>query len=579
MLHYILQTVVFQLLFLLIYDGFLKKETFFNHNRFYLLASALLSIVLPFIKIDSFKAIIPKEYIYTLPEVVLGKTVNNINTEDAIVNTINTSSFYFSWGYLLYLGCAIALVLFVIKFYKLMAMAYKNPKVKFETAFLIELVNSKQAFSFFNYIFLGKDINTEDRQSILVHELQHVKEKHSLDLLFFEVLKIVFWFNPLIYMYQKRMSNLHEFIADSKAVKSSCKVNYYQNLLSQVFDTQKVSFINPFFKQSLIKKRINMLSKSKSKQIHLAKYLLLFPMVIGMLFYTSCETQIETPREETSQLTEQELQEKLKKELKGLSDEQAMKIIMSDDMFNRNNYLCTKEEYIKMMIIIERINKIALETATEENLINSLNNKLKSIKENTYENYLLRKEKQESIDKWQNSASGGVIKLHVKDLDNITTEEQKLIDSQVEQIRNDVFYHTQIISDGLRHKRIEFKVQNESISFASIDEVPVFPGCDTSDSNDNQRKCFSDKISKLVAKNFNLDLGKTLGLSGKQRIYTRFLINKEGNVVDIKARAPHPELEKEAKRVVQLIPQLQPGKQEGKPVSVAFDLPITFNIK
>ncbi|AUC82580.1 M56 family metallopeptidase [Lacinutrix sp. Bg11-31] len=485
MLHYILQTIVFQLLFLMVYDVFLKKETFFNWNRFYLLASAVLSIVLPFVKVDSFKTVIPKEYIYSLPEIIIGKANTTLNSSIEGLSAESASSFVFSWYYLIYLGCAISLVLFIFKFYKLIAMAYKNPKIKFETAFLVELANSKHAFSFFNYIFLGKDINPEDRQTILTHELQHIKEKHSVDLLFFEVLKILFWFNPLIYMYQKRIANLHEFIADFKAVKSSSKVHYYQNLLSQVFDTEKVSFINPFFKQSLIKKRIIMLSKSKSKQIHLVKYLLVFPMVIGMLFYTSCSSD-----EKIDKAIAIELDAEL---------EQAVEEFRNQ--LNTQNSNFSKEERLELA----------------EFIIDELKANLED-----------------------NETSSGTL----------TT-----------QTANQV---------------IEIE---ENISFAIIGQVPVFPGCDTSASNDDQRKCFSDKINKIVANNFNLDLGKSLGLKGKQRIYARFTIDKEGNVVDVKTRAPHPELEKEARRVVKLIPQVQPGKHDGKLANITFDLPIMFNVK
>lgn len=108
MFHYILQTIVFKLLFLIINDGFLKKETFFNCNRFYLLASALLSIVLPFVKVDSFKTVIPKEYIYSLTEIIIGSTNKTINNSQEIVNPVSASTFTFSWTYILYFGCAIA---------------------------------------------------------------------------------------------------------------------------------------------------------------------------------------------------------------------------------------------------------------------------------------------------------------------------------------------------------------------------------------------------------------------------------------------------------------------------------------
>src|SRR5690606_31204692 len=137
---------------------------------------------------------------------------------------------------------------------------------------LVQVLQSSTAFSFFNYIFLGENIKPSEKATILNHEMVHVKHKHSLDLVVFELLRIVFWFNPLIYMYQNRIASLHEFIADAEAVKQNDKTEYYQNLLSQAFDTENVSFINPFFKKSLIKKRILMLSKSKSKQVHLLKY-------------------------------------------------------------------------------------------------------------------------------------------------------------------------------------------------------------------------------------------------------------------------------------------------------------------
>lgn len=126
---------------------------------------------------------------------------------------------------------------------------------------------------------------------ILKHELIHVKQKHTLDLVFFEVLRVLFWFNPLIYIYQSKLRVLHEFIADKEALKTQDKIAYYQNLLTQMFDTNNVSFINTFYKKSLIKKRIIMLQKSKSSQLKLAKYLLVIPMIFTMLFYNAAFAQ------------------------------------------------------------------------------------------------------------------------------------------------------------------------------------------------------------------------------------------------------------------------------------------------
>lgn len=125
---------------------------------------------------------------------------------------------------------------------------------------------------------------------------------------------------------------------------------------------------------------------------------------------------------------------------------------------------------------------------------------------------------------------------------------------------------------------IEEIEEDVEVSFAVIENVPIFPGCEEG-SNAQKKKCMSDKINQLVAKKFDAELGSELGLSGKQKISVFFTIDKVGNIVNVRTRAPHPRLEKEAQRVVGLIPQMKPGKQRGKPVKVTFFLPISFNIQ
>ncbi len=95
----------------------------------------------------------------------------------------------------------------------------------------------------------------------------HSKEKHSFDLLFFELLKIVMWFNPMVYSYQKRITLVHEYISDAVATKSEPKDAYINQLLSNFFQVENIAFINQFYKQTLIKKRIIMIrSKNRKRQ-------------------------------------------------------------------------------------------------------------------------------------------------------------------------------------------------------------------------------------------------------------------------------------------------------------------------
>jgi protein TonB len=121
-------------------------------------------------------------------------------------------------------------------------------------------------------------------------------------------------------------------------------------------------------------------------------------------------------------------------------------------------------------------------------------------------------------------------------------------------------------------------VEDIEVPFSVIENVPEYPGCEKG-SNADKRKCMSDKIAKFVQRKFNTDLAGDLGLSGKQRINVIFKIDKNGNVTGVRSRAPHPRLEKEAARVINLLPKMKPGRQRGKPVVVPYSLPITFKVQ
>lgn len=131
-------------------------------------------------------------------------------------------------------------------------------------------------------------------------------------------------------------------------------------------------------------------------------------------------------------------------------------------------------------------------------------------------------------------------------------------------------------------KEIKEEVVEEEIAdvpFAVIENVPIYPGCEKESGNDAKKKCMSSKISEFINKKFNSDLASDLGLEGRQRIAVQFKIDKNGRVTDVRARAPHPRLEKEAMEVVQSLPNMTPGKQRGKPVGVLYSLPIVFDIQ
>tara|TARA_R110001583_G_scaffold5071_4_gene27981 strand:- start:758 stop:2032 length:1275 start_codon:yes stop_codon:yes gene_type:complete len=259
------------------------------------LGTHVLSLFLPWVKIEAFTTEVANNYGY--PEFLW-------NMQEAPVELAKKSEPWIelTWleGVFLF-GVLMALFLFAYKMYQIYLL-HKNGEIQYYEEFTqIIISNSHLAFSFFKSIFLGDQVVKEGHDNIIQHELVHIKQRHTIDLMIFELLRIGCWFNPLVYIYQNRISELHEFIADAQVAKTN-KKEQYQLMLSQVFQTQHISFINQFFKSSLIKKRIVMLQKSKSKKILRLKYLVLFPVLITMLFYTSCNsanTQKETSNEST----------------------------------------------------------------------------------------------------------------------------------------------------------------------------------------------------------------------------------------------------------------------------------------
>ncbi|TJY32532.1 energy transducer TonB [Pontimicrobium aquaticum] len=124
----------------------------------------------------------------------------------------------------------------------------------------------------------------------------------------------------------------------------------------------------------------------------------------------------------------------------------------------------------------------------------------------------------------------------------------------------------------------EDPIEPVDVPFVSVEHVPEFPGCNKGD-NEAKRNCMSKKITKHVQKKFDSDLASELGLSGKQTIRVVFKIDKTGNIVGVQSRAPHPRLEKEAARVINLLPKMKPGKQRGEAVTVSYSLPIVFQVE
>lgn len=578
MLHYILQVITFQVLFLVIYDVCLKKETFFNLNRAYLLLTAMLSVVIPFMKFEKIKAVVPKDFEISLPEIILGNASekrSTIDPEIAMQAGINLESTPISiWNVIFLFGIGIASLILLIKTLKLVSIISKSHKIWKQNVCIVSLSNSNKAFSFFNYIFLGENLESPDKSSILKHEMIHVRQKHSWDLLLFEVMKIGFWFNPLVYMYQNRIAVLHEYIADSKVVKHHNKTEYYNKLLTQIFETQQFSFVNPFFKQSLIKKRILMLNKSNSKHINLFKYLLIVPLIMVMLVYSSCSI-FKKADDKTEHNTESTIVE---------TQETPFGIVDEVPVYKSCEHLKMNDERKKCMSqhISMHVNK---------NFNISIADSLGLVGRQRL-NVIFKIDKQGDVTGVKARASHPDLeKEAIRVINTLPKFTPGKHDGKTVVVPYSLPIIFQIngkseenksapnVTDNDRVKELKEKFKNsKEVPFVALDRAPGTETCKDETSEKKSKACFSGYISRYVNKNFDIDLASKLGLLGKQRINVIFQIDKSGNVTGARARAPHPDLETESLRVINSLPQFIPGELNGKPVVVNYSLPIMFQI-
>ncbi len=279
LLAYILKANLFLLVFYGFYFLFFRKETFHKANRYFLVMGAILALVLPFVRSSQLQ----KPEIVS-PEMQALAYDLYFQSEEVVVSTaVETYSYLDILEFFYLVGLIVAGLVFLVKISKTIFWLKSNKNA------------NGTAFSFLGKIFI--DNHLEQKSVILKHEDIHVKQKHFLDLIFFEILQLVFWFNPVVYFYKKSIAIIHEFLADEEASKiAQDKIAYANLLVSKQFSIQPAAlFTQHFFNHSTLKSRIIMLSKNPSKKTALLKFGLLAPAFFVMLAISSF-TVVDTPK-------------------------------------------------------------------------------------------------------------------------------------------------------------------------------------------------------------------------------------------------------------------------------------------
>ncbi|WP_158995756.1 M56 family metallopeptidase [Mucilaginibacter sp. L196] len=277
-LHYLLEANLYLAVFYALYYLFLRNDTHYALSRIYLLATSVISFVIPLLQLGFLKSAEPKPIAITLIPLPQSAVIHYTNAPVEVV--------HFTWQDGLigayFLGVAVLLIIFSIKIYQLFKLTRASNAETDASYKLIYVDDSNTAFSFFNFLFIGTKASGAD--TIIQHELVHIRQKHSVDIIFIELLKIVNWFNPFIYLLQASLKALHEYIADEQtATEGNDVIAYSTFLVNNAYGLGGSSITHSFFNYNLLKKRIIMLNQQRSGNLARLKYLLAIPVCAGLL--------------------------------------------------------------------------------------------------------------------------------------------------------------------------------------------------------------------------------------------------------------------------------------------------------
>ncbi len=258
----------------LYYQLFLKDKTFHHYNRFYLLATMGVGLVLPLLETKYFTVELHPS-MYLLWNNVKELPAKNLNYDFPYYQ-------YFAFG--IGLVAVFFLLKLVLGIFKIQRFKSSFPKSKIQGIDVYQTDIEDAPFSFFRNLFWKNSIllSSDLGQQILKHEIVHIEQKHSYDKIFTEILCSIMWFNPFFHLIKREISLIHEYLADKKALNSSDTKAFAQMLLASRFSGKPIPATSPFFNSNL-KKRLTMLKKPTSKQSYVRR-LFALPLLFALIF-------------------------------------------------------------------------------------------------------------------------------------------------------------------------------------------------------------------------------------------------------------------------------------------------------
>ncbi len=559
-LNYLLQTNLYLILFMGFYTMVLKNETFFRQNRIYLNTSTLLSFIIPFINSNWFQelfitqklreTIVPTQMIYEIVVVGTDEGTGNWAIGDLIL-----------WVY------ASVMAILLLRF-----------------LFRLVLLNSKlqpkkgAAYSFFNTMVVDREL--PESGIIINHEKVHMREWHSADVLFIELASIINWFNPVAYLYKKEIRHIHEFIADEEAALGMLsKSDYALLLFSNTLGVQHDQLSNNFFNNSLLKRRIIMLNKNKSRKTGLWKYGFSAPLFAIMLIFSAASVATENTNliAGAEKLISPSIADKYISTITIPADKTIDKKSSTENKAKQINSFTksTQEDFSKLLKHLVR--NMRYPASARQEKISGYEVVYFKIQNGKITSVRISKGLQDDID-------NEVLRTFDLFKESVEAEDNDYALAIAFQLTGIEYNPGQLPSTGKNYfigsisvsaigysQKVETSGPTYALSpvefedFTSVDVLPEFQG---------GMKGWGEYLQTTLK--YPADAKKN-NITG--RVILRFVVLKDGSITDIKVlRGIGGGADEEAVRVVKESPKWKPGLIKGEPVNVAYTMPIFFQL-
>ena len=517
-------------LFYAFYKLFCCRDTFFRWRRFALLGFLAISFLYPLMDIqhwvkeqpsivelaDYYAAIIMAEEITGTPSTV------TLQTPDLMTICIH----------IYWLGVIILSARFLIQLYSIFRMRWQGKVDYIQGQRIISVPTEANPFSFFQWIFIYRPRAYNNVEEIMMHEQTHVKQWHSIDVVVSEIITIVCWFNPFMWLLKNEIRLNLEYLADNKVAEVLQDTKVYQYHLLGLASQNRQTGLYNIFNVSHLNHRFIMMNKKRTRTIGHLKYALFVPLAAALLIASNISC-VSTEEEETLQVCEQmpEYPGGVGELMKFLSTNVKYPVIAQENEIQGRvivQFVVKKDGSIEDVQIAKGVDPVLDKEA------------LRVIS---------------SMPKWTPGKQDGkavnvkytvpvMFRLQGDDIKEVKDKEGNTI--------------------GTGTKR-EAKVDENGV-YMVCDEMPNFPG--------GMRECMNF-LNKNV--NYPEDCEKA-GIQG--RVIVQFVVDKDGNITEPKvARGVHESLDKEALRIIKMMPKWTPGKLDGKAVSVKYTIPVMFRLQ